>query len=378
MRRLRHVSLCALRHARDRALPSLRGAAPGCSAAHARRAKNKSVSERPDVTAFGVAVGHATDSDGATGLTVLRGVTEPLRAGVAVVGNATGSRELLAASPDHLVDGRIDAIMFTGGSAYGLDAAAGVMRWMEERGRGFPVGPGVVPIVPAAVVFDLAPLGRFDARPTAEMAYAATESARSSGIAEGSVGAGTGTTVGKIAGPGLAMKGGVGLAVEGDPASGLAAFALAVVNAFGDVRDATGEIIAGARQTNGRGGFLDTSAVLWGGRASNAAAASFDALARRNTTLAVVGVNRMMSSNELSALARAATAALFRRITPCGTAFDGDMVFAIGPITGDRSDAPPAVAGVMAVVALERALERAVVLAKGREGIPGIADTNGH
>ena len=335
------------------------------------------MSERPDLERFGVAVGHATDADGATGLTVLRGTTEPLRAGVAVVGHATGSRELLAVSPDHLVDGRVDAVMLTGGSAYGLDAAAGVMRWMEERGRGFKVGTGVVPIVPAAVVFDLAPLGKFEARPTADMAHAATDSARSTEIAEGSVGAGTGATVGKIGGPSLAMKGGVGLAVHGDPNSGVAAFALTVVNAFGDVRDANGRIIAGARREGGQGGgFLDTSAVL--SRASTKAAAMFERLALRNTTLAIVGVNRAMSSTELTALARAATAAFFRRITPCGTAFDGDIVFAVAPVTGDPLDAPPAAAGVMAALALERALERAVVLAKGREGIPGIADTNGH
>jgi len=331
------------------------------------------VSERPDLAGFGVAVGHATDADGATGLTVLRGISEPLRAGVAIVGRATGSRDLLAVSPEHLVDGRVDAIMLTGGSAYGLDAAAGVMRWMEERERGFHVGPGVVPIVPAAVVFDLAPLGRFNARPTTEMAYAATDSARSSGIGEGSCGAGTGTTVGKIGGPGLAMKGGVGLAVEGDATNGVAAFALAVVNAFGDVRDASGRIIAGARHASG--GFLDTSAAL--ARASTSAA-SFERLALRNTTLAVVGVNRAISSTELTALARAATAAFFRRIAPCGTAFDGDIVFAVAPATGEALDAPPATAGVLAVAALERALERAVLLAKGREGIPGIADTNGH
>jgi L-aminopeptidase/D-esterase-like protein len=348
-------------------------AAKRTSAGNARRAENTQVSVRPDLTGFGVAVGHATDSDGATGLTVLRGVSEPLRAGVAVIGHATGSRDLLAVSPDHLVDGRVDAIMLTGGSAYGLDAAAGVMRWMEERGRGFHVGPGVVPIVPAAVVFDLAPLGRFDARPTAQMAYAATDSARSGEIAEGSVGAGTGTTVGKIAGPGLAMKGGVGLAVEGDPDVGLAAFALAVVNAFGDVRDANHRIIAGARQESS--GFLDTVAVL--AHASRTAAASFEDLARRNTTLAVVAVNRALSSGELTALARAATAAFFRRITPCGTAFDGDIVFAVAPASGAPLDGPPASAGVLATAALERALERAVVLAKGREGIPGIADTNG-
>jgi len=310
----------------------------------------------------------------------VRGVSEPLRGGVAIVGRATGSRDLLAISPDHLVDGRVDAIMLTGGSAYGLDAAAGVMRWMEERGRGFSIGRGVVPIVPAAVVFDLAPLGRFDARPTADMAYAATDSARSAGIAEGAVGAGTGTTVGKIGGPALVMKGGVGLAVEGDADNGVAAFALAVVNAFGDVRDASGRIIAGARRADGEGegGFLDTLATL--GRASTkpGAASELERLALRNTTLAVVGMNRAMSSVELTALARAATAALYRRITPCGTAFDGDIVFAVAPTVGEPLDAPPAAAGVLAAAALERALERAVVLARGREGIPGIADTNGH
>ncbi len=334
------------------------------------------MNERTDLAGFGVAVGHATDNDGATGLTVVRGVSDPLRAGVAIVGHATGSRELLAASSDHLVDGRIDAIMLTGGSAYGLDAAAGLMRWMEERGRGFHVGPGVVPIVPAAVVFDLAPLGRFDARPTAEMAYAAAETARSGDIAEGAVGAGTGTTVGKIAGATLAMKGGVGLAVEGDPEHSLAAFALAVVNAFGDVRDASGRIIAGARRSDGEEGFADTTMMLAG--ASKKTVASFGELSGRNTTLAIVGVNRAMSSVELTALARAATAAFFKRITPCGTAFDGDILFAIGPAAGEKSDAPPAVAGALATVALERALERAVVLAKGRDGIPGIADTNDH
>ena len=321
-----------------------------------------------------MAVGHATDAEGATGVTVLRGVSEPLRASVAVVGHATGSRELLALSSDHLVDGRVDAIMLTGGSAYGLDAAAGVMRWMEERGRGFNVGGGVVPIVPAAVVFDLAPLGRFDARPNPEMAYAATNSARSTNIDEGSVGAGTGTTVGKIGGPSLAMKGGVGLAVEGDPETGLAAFALAVVNAFGDVRDGSGRIIAGARRADG--GFLDALTVLAGSSASQAA--TFREVALRNTTLAIVGVNRALSSPELAALARAATAAFFRRITPSGTAVDGDIVFSVAPVDGAKLDVPAAVAGVMATAALERALERAVVLARGREGIPGIADTNGH
>src|SRR5215210_173616 len=154
--------------------------------------------------ACGLLVGHATDAEGATGCTVIRGERGPFRCGVAVVGRATGTRELALLEPAHLVD-RVDAILLTGGSAYGLDAAGGVMRWMEERGRGFPVGVGVVPIVPAAVVFDLAPLGRFDARPTAAMAYAACESARTAPVEEGSVGAGTGVTVGKGRGGQWAM-----------------------------------------------------------------------------------------------------------------------------------------------------------------------------
>src|SRR5829696_8162123 len=163
----------------------------------------------------GLVVGHATDVAGATGCTVVRGDPAPFRCGVAIVGRATGTRELALLDPGHLVD-RVDAILLAGGSAYGLDAAAGVMRWMEERGRGFDVGAGVVPIVRAAVLFDLLPLGRFDARPTPQMAYAACEAARPSGIAEGSVGAGTGTTIGKGAGRDHAMKGGLGLGLARD------------------------------------------------------------------------------------------------------------------------------------------------------------------
>ena len=290
-------------------------------------------------------------------------------------GGAPGTRETDLLDPINSVR-HVDAVVISGGSAYGLAAADGVMTWLEARDRGVAMAGGVVPIVPAAVVFDLTPLGRFDARPTADMAYAATDSARSAGIAEGAVGAGTGTTVGKIGGPALVMKGGVGLAVEGDADNGVAAFALAVVNAFGDVRDASGRIIAGARRGDGEGGFLDTLATL--GRASTKAGSELERLALRNTTLAVVGMNRAMSSAELTALARAATAAFYRRITPCGTAFDGDIVFAVAPTAGEPLDAPPAAAGVLAAAALERALERAVVLARGREGIPGIADTNGH
>ena len=316
-----------------------------------------------DLSAAGVAVGHATDEAGGTGCTVVRGAAGPLRAAAAVIGRATGTRDLLPLTSHHLVD-RIDAILLTGGSAYGLDAAAGVMRWMEERGLGFPVGQGVVPIVPAAVVFDLEPLGRFDARPTAQMAWDACDRAATTDIAEGSVGAGTGTTVGKAAGPANAMKGGVGCAVVCAGTGALVAAALVVVNALGDVRDAQGSIIAGAR--NGAG-FADSSVLLAGGPPP-----AFDRLQMQNTTLAVVALDAALSRADLGAVAEAAGAALHRRITPAGTAYDGDIVFGLAPLNGEATD--PVTAAVVASAALEQAIERAVRTARGRDGIPGLAD----
>ena len=316
-----------------------------------------------DLSRLGLAIGHATDARGATGLTVLRAVDGALRGAACVFGRATGTRELDALSPTHQA-GRVDALLLTGGSAYGLDAAAGVMRWMEERRRGFDVGMGVVPIVPAAVIFDLAPLGEFRARPTADMAYAACESATSSGIAEGSVGAGTGATVGKGGGRESAMKGGFGCVVreEGD----VVVCAAAVVNALGDVRSADGRIIAGARDRSGK--FLDSTALL----AKLGSAARFGAITPQHTTLCVVATNMSLERGELAQLARAAGAALFRRITPVGTSFDGDVVFALCQPDGPRGALMPI--EILAAAALEEAIERAVRLAVGRDGIPGLAD----
>lgn len=349
-----------------------------------------------DFESLGVVVGHASDDAGATGLTVVRAATGGMRAAAAVVGRASGTREMHPLSPDHLVD-RVDAILLTGGSAYGLDAAAGVMHWMEERGRGFPVGAGVVPIVPAAVVFDLAPLGRFDARPTPAMAFEACERASARGVAEGSVGAGTGTTVGKGAGIERAMKGGVGCATAFAGGDGVGA--LAVVNAFGDVRDADGQIVAGARDSDGR--FLDSTRLVGAGASSPRFSDAAARTAMANTTLAVVATSAPLGRLELAQVARAATAALYRRITPAGTTFDGDVVFAVAApdrgappqhevansSDGERHQsaaagiAPPPLAPVdlmrfetLAVLALEEAIERAVRLARGRDGVPGLAD----
>ena len=298
----------------------------------------------------GLVVGHATDVEGATGCTVVRGATSAFRCAMHVAGRATGTREAALLEPGHLVD-RVDAILLAGGSAYGLDAASGVMRWMEERGRGFSVGAGVVPIVPGAVVFDLTPLGRFDARPTPAMGHAACEAAVAE-PPEGSVGAGTGATVGKVLGPSGCMKGGVG--VGSADAGQVIVRALAVVNALGDVRDGDGKIIAGARDAQGR--FIDSAAYIARGPAE---APRFEELAGRNTTLCVVATNATMDRVQLASVARAAAAALYRRITPVGTMFDGDVIFATAPVAGGVVAAPPQVE-VLAVLALEQAIERSV------------------
>jgi L-aminopeptidase/D-esterase-like protein len=298
----------------------------------------------------GLVVGHATDVAGATGCTVVRGAAAAFRCGVHVLGRATGTREIDSLTPGHLVD-RVDAIFLSGGSAYGLDAAAGVMRWMEERQRGFPVGAGVVPIVPSAIVFDLAPLGRFDARPTAAMAYEACETATPDAV-EGSVGAGTGATVGKAAGPEVCMKGGIGCGAAESGA--VVVRALAVVNALGDVRDAQGRIVAGARGPDGA--WIDSERWL---TRDASGTRSFAQGAAHNTTLCVVSTNAALTQLQLTGVARAAGAALYRRITPAGTSFDGDVIFATAP-AADGVPALPVAVEVLAVRALEMAIERGV------------------
>jgi len=218
----------------------------------------------------GITVGHWTDSQSATGCTVTLAPAGGMRAACALRGRATGTRELDALDPRHLV-GHIDAVLLTGGSAYGLGAADGVMRWLKERGRGFPVGPaGVVPIVPTAVIFDfdLAPGSKADRWPGADDAYRACAAAGTE-IAEGSVGAGTGATVGKALGPRGAMKGGVGTwaAHAGDVVVG----ALVVLNAVGNVLDANGRWRAPAARTAGS----STRSATWprAARRSHAAGA---------------------------------------------------------------------------------------------------------
>jgi L-aminopeptidase/D-esterase-like protein len=316
----------------------------------------------------GITVGHWTHPGGATGCTVVLAPEEGMRAAAAARGRATGTRELDALDPRHLVDS-IHAILLTGGSAYGLGAADGVMRWLRERGRGLPVGPTLVPIVPTAVIFDLGHPGSEGHWPSPEDAARACDAAGTT-FAEGSVGAGAGATIGKVAGPGAMMKGGLGSwAVR---AGDVVVSALVVVNAVGDVRDARGAIIAGARDPHGT--YLDSLRYLAQGgapfgRSSDAGAQS---RAPSNTTLAVVATNATIDRVSLQALAQAANDALARRITPFGTLYDGDISFAVS--VGGVAPASALQVEALAAEAVPEALERAVRLAKGTPAVPGLAD----
>jgi L-aminopeptidase/D-esterase-like protein len=310
----------------------------------------------------GLLVGHWTHPSGATGCTVVLAPPGGMRAAVALRGRATGTRELDALDPRHVV-GHADAILLTGGSAFGLGAADGVMRWLKERGRGFPVRAELaIPIVPAAVIFDLGNTGAEPLWPGPDGAAAACDAA-STVMVEGSVGVGAGATVGKAAGMARSMKGGVGSWAE--RAGDVVVSAAVVTNAVGDIRDGQGAILAGARDD--RGGFLDCQRYLAQGGAPFGAEPPM----RHNTTLAVVATNAALDKIGLEALARAGSDALARRITPYGTLFDGDVVFAVS--TAAVPPASPLQPEALAAEVVPLALERAVRMARGTALIPGLA-----
>ncbi len=314
----------------------------------------------PQITdVAGVKVGHATDAKAATGCTVIlceRGAV----GGVDVRGAAPGTRETDLLRPMNLVE-RAHAVLLTGGSAFGLAAADGVMRYLEERGIGHDTAVAKVPIVAAAVVFDLM-VGSPTVRPTMETGYAAARAAAAGAVEEGSVGAGTGATVGKLMGPGSAMKGGVGTWAVSLPGGGVVG-ALVVVNAFGDILDdRTGTILAGARDPQ-TGRFLNMTQALLGGRHAPGFAA--------NTTLGVIATNVELTKEQANKLAQLGHDGLARVVSPVHTMLDGDTIFALS--TG-AAKADFIAVGVAAVEAVAEAVMRAVRLARGVGGIPGLAD----
>jgi L-aminopeptidase/D-esterase-like protein len=303
----------------------------------------------------GLGIGHATDVEARTGCTVLLG---PFSAAVHVTGLATGSRELDTLSPLHLAP-FADALLLTGGSAFGLAAADGVSAWLEARGRGFDAGVARVPIVPAAVIFDLG-VGRADRRPDAAMGFAACQAAEERWPEQGRVGAGAGASVGKLLGAAGAGDGGFGCA--GLDVGGFALTAVAVVHALGDVLGDDGRIIAGARLPDGS--FAGSARLL---REGSGVPAPDAPLAGTNTTLAAVVIDAPLDRPALLALARMAATALARRIEPVNTPFDGDIVFAASTF---NDSSPPARdpaqllrLGAAAAYALGLAIERAVTSA---------------
>ena len=312
----------------------------------------------------GLSVGHHTLADRPTGCTVVLIEGAGAIAAVSVRGGAPGTRETDALAPDNTVQ-QINGIALAGGSAFGLDAATGVMRFLEEKKIGFQTSAGPVPIVPAAILYDLSVGNRPDIRPGADCGYQASRSATSEPVVEGSVGAGAGATVGKLAGYDRAMKGGVGsAALRLD--SGLVVAALVVVNAAGTVIDPrTGRPVAGVRTADGRS-LEDPFALIRRGVAPSGPA-------REATTLGVIATNARLTRVEALRVAEMAHDGLARTIVPTHTPNDGDTMFVLA--TGALSTPVNlTAAGALAGEAVSDAILRAVRTARGLPGFPAAAD----
>ncbi len=308
----------------------------------------------------GILVGHASDYSGCTGCTVILcekgGVC-----GIDIRGSASGTRQIDSLSINHVVE-EVHAILLCGGSSFGLDATSGVMKFLEEKGVGFDVSVAKVPIVPTAVIFDLA-FGDYKVRPTRETGYEACMNA-SAEVAEGSVGCGVGATVGKLFGLQCAMKGGVGTASIAMP-DGLIVGALVVVNAFGDIVDnLTGKIIAGVRKTEESLEFASTVDSLRRGYVKKQ-------FGIENTTLAVVVTNGAFHKREITKVAQIAQGGLIKTVNPVHTTFDGDLVFALsmGTVEADVNRV-----GILSEFVVTEAIKRAVRKADGLGKLPAAKD----
>ena len=311
----------------------------------------------------GLKVGHHTLSERPTGCTVIiaeKGAT----AGVDVRGSAPGTRETDLLSPTATVD-KVHAIVLSGGSAFGLDAASGVVKYLEGRGIGVTFGGAVIPIVPAAILFDLG-VGDPSIRPAAACGAAAAAAATDGPVAEGNVGAGAGATVGKMAGRERAMKGGIGSAAIARP-DGLVVAALVAVNARGDIVDPrNGQIVAGMRTEDGKH-LADVRTLL---RSLTAKPPAPEPL--QHTTLGVVATNATLTKTQATKLAQMAHDGLARAIVPAHTSADGDAIFALATGVGPAADLDTI--GALAAEAMSEAIVRAVRAAVGIPGYPAARD----
>ncbi|HEX4750765.1 MAG TPA: P1 family peptidase [Bryobacteraceae bacterium] len=312
----------------------------------------------------GLRVGHFTDTRRPTGCTVVL-FDHGAVAGVDVRGSAPGTRETDLLDPINTVQ-QVNAILLTGGSAFGLDAATGVMRYLESHGMGFHTAAGAVPIVPAAVLYDLNIGGDPKIRPDAEAGFKACENASSADVPEGNVGAGAGATVGKIFGFRYAMKGGLGTASVRVGNSDLIVGAIVAVNPAGDVLDyKTGKIIAGARTPDGRG-FRDAMAQIIAG-------ATIQPRAGVNSAIGIVATNAKLTKPEATKIAQMAHDGFARSINPVHTMFDGDTIFAAGTGTSTTT-ADLTTVGAVAAEVMAQAVDRAILTATGIPGYPAHRD----
>jgi L-aminopeptidase/D-esterase-like protein len=319
----------------------------------------------------GLLVGHAQNDEALTGCTVIL-YEKGAVGGVDQRGGAPGTHEIDALHPMHLIS-KVHGIVLAGGSAFGLDAATGAMRYLEERGVGFDTRIAKVPIVPSAILFDLG-IGKPDVRPDAAMGYQACQNASAEPPAEGNMGAGTGATVGKILGPSQCMKSGIGNASK-EIGAGVIVGAIAAVNAFGDVIDpSTGQIIAGARSRDvgplhigAPGYFADTLLVMQ--TLVGRTALGFGG--RGNTVIGVVATNAKLDKEQVNKVAQMAHDGLARTIRPAHTMVDGDTIFALA--TGAHS-ADVNIVGAYAAEVFAQAILHAVRAAKPVAGIPAITE----
>ena len=310
----------------------------------------------------GIRVGHHAMTGRPTGCTVVLSEAGAV-AGVDVRGSAPGTRETDLLNPLNLVD-KVHAIVLAGGSAFGLDAATGVMRYLDERNVGFPTAYGKVPIVPSAILFDLG-VGDPKIRPDAGCGYEAAKAASNGPVAEGNVGAGSGATVGKILGMDRAMKGGLGTSSITLP-GGLIVAALVVVNAFGDIVDpATGRVVAGVRTADGKG-LADARGLLRSGATARAAVGE-------SSTVGVIVTNARLTKTQAAKVAQMAHDGLARTISPIHTMYDGDTLFALA--TGSLgAEADPSTVGALAAEAVAEAVLRGVRQATGLPALPAARD----
>ena len=311
----------------------------------------------------GIKVGHFTLAERPTGCTVVL-VDGDAVGGVSQRGGAPGTRETDLLNPLNMVD-KVNAVVLAGGSAFGLEAATGTVRWLEEHNIGWPAGPARVPIVPAAILFDLGVGANPKVRPTADCGYKAAESATLRPVPEGSVGAGAGATVGKFGGAARSTKSGIGTAAISLP-NGLVVAALVAVNAAGDIIDpATGRVVAGVRNPDGT--FADARKILRSGSTAQPPRAG------ENTTIGVVATNATLTKAQVSRMALMADDGYARAISPSHTVGDGDTIFSLA--TGHWSGtADVSVIGALAAEAMADAVVRAATQATGVAGIPAARD----